>query len=84
MKVSKSTIIRAVMLIIALVNVALEMSGHSLIPIDEPLVSELVSFGFLAVTAIRAYWKNNSFTPNAIKADTYLKELKEGEGVTNE
>ena len=77
MKVSKSTIIRAIMPIIALVNVALEMSGHSLIPIDEELVSELVSFGFLAFTAIYGYWKNNSFTPNAIKADEYLKELKE-------
>lgn len=84
MKVSKSTIIRAIMLIIALVNVALEMSGRSLLPIDEELVSELVSFGFLAVSAIVGYWKNNSFTPDAIKADTYLKELREGEGVTNE
>lgn len=84
MKIKKSTIIRLILLIIALANVYLEMTGRSLLPIDEGLVSELVSFGFLAVTAITGYWKNNSFTPDAIKADVYLEELRDGEGVINE
>ena len=79
MKIEKSTIIRGILLVIALINVVLELTGHSVIPVDEGLVSELVSFGFLAVTAIVGYWKNNSYSKNAIKADEYLKKLRESE-----
>ena len=76
MKISQGTIIRTILLVIALINVGLEMSGKSIIPIDEELVRELVSYGFTVFAAVMAWWKNNSFTKPAIKADEYLKEEK--------
>ena len=84
MKIDKSTIIRLILLIVALINVYLEMTGRGILPIDEELVSELVSFGFLVVTSVVGYWKNNSYTQNAIKADEFLKRLRESEVVNNE
>ena len=31
--------------------------------------------GFTIVAALIAWWKNNSFTPNALKADALLAQL---------
>ena len=39
---------------------------------------EVISVIFTIVTSLTAAWKNNSFTEEAIKADEYLKELREG------
>lgn len=76
MKADKSTIIRTIILLIALVNAVLEMFGIKAIPIEDETVSQAVSAVFLIVSAASAWWKNNSFTDNAIKADEYLKQLK--------
>lgn len=78
MKVSKGTIIRTVCLILALINVTLEMFGKKVIPISNEQISDVISVIFTIVTSLVAAWKNNSFTEEAIKADEYLKELKEG------
>lgn len=78
MKVSKGTIIRTVCLILALVNVTLEMFGKKVIPVSNEQISDVISVIFTIVTSLVAAWKNNSFTEEAIKADEYLKELKEG------
>lgn len=75
----KGTIVRTALLIFALVNQCLTMAGHSMIPISDEELSELVSLIFTTVTALMGWWKNNSFTPNAIKADEYLSKLKEEE-----
>lgn len=77
MKISKATIIRTICLVIAIVNIILEMRGYSIIPIDNELVSETVSIIFLIGSAVASWWKNNSFTENAIQADKYLKYLKD-------
>jgi SPP1 family holin len=55
----------------------LEMRGHSIIPIDNELVTEAISVIFLIGSAVASWWKNNSFTKEAIEADNYLKTLKE-------
>lgn len=80
MKISKGTIIRTVCLILALINIALETLGKSIIPVDDEQLAEVISIIFTVVTSLTAAWKNNSFTQEAIKADEYLKELKEGAG----
>lgn len=77
MNISKATIIRTICLVIAILNIILEMTGHSIIPIDNELVTEAVSIVFLIGSAVASWWKNNSFTKNAIEADNYLKTLKE-------
>lgn len=74
----KDTIIRTVILILALVNQILTISGHSIIPVGEETVTELISVAFTVVTALIAWWKNNSFTKEAIEADKYLEDLREG------
>ena len=71
------TIIRTVILAIALINQILMASGKGILPIEDETVNELVTAGFTVVTAIYAWWKNNSFTQKAIRADEYLAELKE-------
>lgn len=75
-KVSKTTILRTVVLLLALVNQLLTVLGKSPLPIDSEELSEWLSWGFTAVAAVWAWWKNNSFTRNAIKADESLKRLK--------
>lgn len=77
-KISKGTIIRVICLLLALVNITLETFGKRIIPISDEQVAEVISVVFTIVTSLTAAWKNNSFTEEAIKADEYLKELREG------
>lgn len=73
MKITKGTIIRTILLILALINQALSICGHCPIPIDNEMVSNFISLGITGVTSIMAWWKNNSFTKKAIQADTIIK-----------
>lgn len=74
-----STIIRTVVLILALVNNSLVMAGKSPLPIEDAQVELILSEVFTIAAAVWAWWKNNSFTPAAIEADKVMKELKAGE-----
>lgn len=76
--VSKGTIIRTACLVLAIVNNALAIVGKSPLPIDDVMLTEVISFVFTVVTSVLAWWKNNSFTLPAIKADEYMKDLKNG------
>lgn len=77
-KVSKGTIIRTACLVLAIVNNALAIAGKSPLPIDDAMLTEVISFVFTVVTSVMAWWKNNSFTSVAIRADEFMKELKNG------
>lgn len=77
MKISKETIIRTVLLIAALVNMALNAFGKNTLPFTDDEISEIISVVFMAVTSIAAWWKNNSFTEKARIADLYLEGLRE-------
>lgn len=76
-KTTKGTIVRTIVLFVAVINHFLTLSGHSVLPFDEDSVNEIVSTVFMAVVSIWTWWKNNSFTPAAKKADKYMKSLKE-------
>lgn len=76
MKIEVGTIIRTVLLVVALVNQVLTITGHSVLPITDEQLTELISTIFTVVTALIAWWKNNSFTSKAIKADEYKKSIK--------
>ena len=76
----KETIIRTAILVLALINNALTLFGKSPIPIDDETLSALLSLIITTAAAIWAWWKNNSFTKHAIKADEYLEELRKSEG----
>lgn len=75
-KCTKATVIRTALLIVALINNFLTISGHSVLPINDEEITQLVSALFTGVTSIMAWWKNNSFTEEAHKADCQLKEIK--------
>jgi SPP1 family holin len=76
MKPSKSTIVRTVVLVVMLLNQLLAAFGKSPLPFSDEQVDTFVSTLLTAVSAIWAWWRNNSFTKAAIKADEYMKELK--------
>lgn len=76
MTIKKETIIRTVVLAIALINQILTACGISIIPIEDAQITELISIIFTIVASVWAWWKNNSFTKNAIEADKLLDELK--------
>lgn len=79
MKVSAGTIARTIVLALALINQILTAFGYNIIDISEDTVNTLISTIFTAISAIWAFWKNNSFTQKALQADEYMKELKSKE-----
>ena len=76
MKIKKDTIIRTIILALALINQILTSIGYKIIPVTEDQLAEFLSLAFTIGASLWAWWKNNSFTKNAIKADEVLKELK--------
>ena len=72
------TIIRTVCLVLALVNQILTATGHSIIPIDDETVTQLISAGATVATSLLAWWKNNSITKEARAADEFMHEWKKG------
>lgn len=77
MKISKGTIVRTIMIILVIVNVVLKQFGVDAINVSESEILSLVEALIEVATIVVAFWKNNSFTKNAIKADEFLKTLKE-------
>lgn len=77
MKVKAETIIRTIILIIALANQALAIMGKQSIPVTEDEVYQLVTLLITIGAALWSWWKNNSFTLPAIKADEYLEKLRQ-------
>ena len=79
MKISAGTLARTIILALALINQILTATGHNVINISDEDVNMLISTIFTILAAIVAWWKNNSYSQNAIAADEYMKELKEKE-----
>ena len=79
MKITKATIIRTVLLVLVIINFVLERMGIDLIPVSESGVAMFVETAIeIAVIGV-AWWKNNSFSEKAIKADKFLQELRNSE-----
>lgn len=83
MKVSKETIARTVVLFVALLNTVLNACGKNPLPFSDDEVYTGVSAVVATVAAVWAWWKNNSFTAAAVKADEVLK-IEKAEGVTED
>lgn len=76
MKIKASTIARTVVLALALANQILSAAGKPILPIDSAALESWVTAGLTTAAAVWAWWKNNSFTPEAIRADELMKEMK--------
>jgi SPP1 family holin len=79
MKIKTETIIRTICLILALANQFLVAFGKRPLPITDEQINVLVSTLITIVIAMWNWWKNNSFTKEAIEADEYLARLKGGD-----
>ena len=77
LKVSKGTVIRTTLLILAILNNLLALFGKSPLPIDDETVEEIISFLFTTGAALAAWWKNNSFTSAALEGDALMRQMKE-------
>lgn len=75
-KISAATIARTACLLLALTNQVLSSMGKPILPIESETVEQLVTAGITTVTALIAWWNNNSFTRAAIQADAELDRLK--------
>ena len=74
------TIIRTIVLVLALANQVLAIYGKEALPITEDEVYQAITLIVTIATSLWAWRKNNSFTQPAIKADAYMEQLREEEG----
>lgn len=77
MRISAETIARTIVLFIAILNQILAILGKNRLEIAESDIYQIVTLIFTIGSAVWAWWKNNSFTQNALKADEFMKELKD-------
>ena len=76
MNISIGTIARTAALALALTNQILSAAGKPVLPIEDNQLETLVTTGLTVAASLAAWWKNNSFTPAAIKADAALKAFR--------
>ena len=73
--IKPETVARTFVLVLALINQCLSAAGKSPLPIDNETLEHLVTAGITTAAALWAWWKNNSFTQNALQADVYMTNL---------
>lgn len=77
--ITAGTIARTIVLILALANQVLAMCGKQVLNIADDDIYQVISLLFTIGAAVWGWWKNNSFSVNAINADKYLNKLKKNE-----
>lgn len=75
-KISAGTIARTACLLLALTNQVLTACGRPILPIESETLNQLVTSGLTVAAALVSWWKNNSFTREALAADSYLTQLR--------
>ena len=75
--VTAGTIARTIVLLLALANQVLAMCGKQVLNISDDDIYQVVSIVFTIGASAVAWWKNNSFSQAAIKADKYKENIKE-------
>ena len=78
--ITAGTLARTACLLLALLNQVLCAIGKSPLPIESETLNQLVTSGITVVAALVAWWKNNSFTKEAIAADKEYDRLKAKSG----
>ena len=83
MKISKGTLVRTIALTLVLFNMLLKALGKPIIDNDEGSILYWVEYIIEIAVILVTFWKNNSFSSAAIKADEFLKGLRNEEALTN-
>ena len=76
MKPNKETITRTIITFVALLNSVLVMCNKNPLPYSETQLYAALSGIMSVLSTLWSWWKNNSFTQEAIEADEVLRELK--------
>lgn len=79
MKIKTDTIVRTALLVVALINQGLTMMGMSLLPITDEQLTDIITLLITVGASLWAWWRNNSFTKHAVRADKMLEEWKKCE-----
>lgn len=77
-QVKTETIIRTIVTAVTMINMIMTVFDINPLPWSEEELYSGLSAIAAAVSAVWSWWKNNSFTKEAIEADNLLKELKDG------
>lgn len=72
----KGTIVRTIVLVIALTNQILAMTGRVPLELSEEMIYQLVTSVVTVGATVWAWWKNNNFTLESKQAQEVLNELK--------
>lgn len=76
MNISIDTLVRTGVLLFALLNQMLTIFGVNPLPFSDQEVYVGLTNLLTVIAALWAWWKNNSFSEVAIKADEYKRKLK--------
>lgn len=76
MRYDVHTIIRTVILVLALLNQGLALFNLSPLQISDEQVGDFITLAFTISSAIWTWWKNNNITQEALEAQDYLDDLK--------
>ncbi len=79
MKITKGTIVRLIAVVFVVINLILKALGKNPIDADEGTIGAWVEMILEVAVIITAFWKNNSFSKAAIKADEFLQSLRSEE-----
>lgn len=75
-KINRETILRTAVLAFALLNEVLTAFHKNPLPFSNDELYRGFSTGITIFSALWAWWKNNSFSKSAIRADRVLKRLR--------
>lgn len=76
-KIEIGTIVRTCTLVLALANQFLEIAGFCPLPLEQEEVYQILTGIFTAGASLCAWWKNNSFSQEALTADKWMREKRE-------
>ena len=77
-EVDNATIARTLILFLGLINAGLKLFGKDVLPISDEQINTAVTAVWALGGSLWAWWKNNSFTENAIMGDNLKNALKSG------
>lgn len=75
-KISKGTIARTAVFLFAMTNQVLSAQGKPIIPIANAEMEAAVTSLLTVASGFAVWWKNNSFTQEALEADEGMKRKK--------
>ena len=73
MKKIDNKYVRLISLIVVAINSGAMMMGYKLLPFDDDEIVTGISIIAMVGTEIWNHWKNNSYTPQAKRADAQMK-----------